>query len=265
MAFVLIPAVVAGGVVAGIGAAQVTLLVNGVTDIIDHLNATQRPLYKLSEVNLTIAESFTLLWIEEGEINTGLPLQRSRIACLLAGYFLDLVAHSKISIDRIEKKKKEGALEADKKKPAFSTKVTVRDSTPVGNFLDKLLHKLVAKEKPRSLKKWIFTEHIRSDWIDPVVEDLERKGILEAEHKKSFGVLSKTTYKIKTPETRENLRTKAREVALNNAQGTGNMYALLGLLLETDALYSSLLPRLFSSEEMDHAKNNLHLMIGKKK
>jgi len=66
------------------------------------------------------------------------------------------------------------------------------------------------------------------------------------------------------PELKTELRDKLRATVLNNATANANTLAVLGILLETDELYGrcSLLPVLFSKDELTHATNNLKLRVG---
>jgi len=116
------------------------------------------------------------------------------------------------------------------------------------------LKKIADKEKPQSLRKWILTEHIHGDWVTPVLDHMTEKK-----------VLIKGNWQLSN-KTRQDLRDRLRAVALNQAQGTGNLYALLGVIYCTDDFIgASLMSRLFSKEENEHAKNNLNLMVVAKK
>jgi len=262
MAFTIAAAVT--GVVAGAGIAQIAVLTTTVTNLIDHLNENHHPLEKNYEFNLSISEAFTLIWLDHGETASGLPLQRARQACLLAAEFLDLVAQNRIQIERApSNKQKKQEKQQEQHHQTDSPQVgghkgkaivKIVDKTPTNSHLDKLLKKIADKEKPQSLRKWILTEHIHGDWVTPVLDHMTEKK-----------VLIKGNWQLSN-KTRQDLRDRLRAVALNQAQGTGNLYALLGVIYCTDDFIgASLMSRLFSKEENEHAKNNLNLMVVAKK
>jgi len=142
--------------------------------------------------------------------------------------------------------------------------VVVKDSQPIGNYLDHLLDKIKNNEKPTSLKKLIFTEHMNSDYLEAILEHLVAKEILRKDVSKKLILFDNTVFTTLRPEIKTALKDKLREVVLQNAHANSNTLAVLGILLETDELYgwSSLLPVIFSKDEMSHATNNLKLRIG---
>jgi len=141
-------------------------------------------------------------------------------------------------------------------------KVCVIDQTPIGNYLDTLLTKIVKLNRPQSLKKWVFYEHLHNDWITPVLRNLSEKGILAREdHKGVMGIGKSTSYLLKDEAPRETLKKHLRDVSFKRIPGNGNDRAILGLLLETEECHASLLPRLFDNDEIPHAKYSITLLV----
>jgi len=250
--------VVGGGIViaAGLGIAQIGILTQDTTNLVEHLSANEKPLEKhdLDGKYFLISEGYVLIWHDERDglfHDQGLPLlQTVRNAVLLAAYFLDLIALNKIEL-QYSKEKKERA------------KVIVKDGTEINNYLDYLLKKLVDHKKPRSLRKWILLEHTDSRYLRQAQKYLAEKSIFEKKVEKKL-MMNKSVYILKDVARRDDLKKILRAAALDNAVVSGNTLALLGLLLETETLHSSLLPRIFEKDELPTAINRIKLRVGHK-
>jgi len=246
-------AVVAAAGAAGLGVAQVTLLTTHITRLVTYLGIDSLGPY--TDQNLFISESFVLIWHDDdsGKTSEDIPLvQKARSACLLAAFIFDLIGQKRIALEPDAKKKEK-------------LMVIVKDPRPVGNYLDKLFDKIKNSEKPKTLKKLIFSEHMSGAYLEESLDFLVDRGVLRKDVSKKFKFFSNTKYTTLKPEVKINLRDKIRDAILNNAAANPNTLALLGIILETDELYgwkSSLLPILFTKEELPHAVNNLRLRVG---
>jgi len=227
--------------------------------MIEHLSKNELPLVPLTEDGFLMSEAFVLIWHEDADegVDEGLPLHKARTACLVAAEFLDLLSNGRIRLERKEKKKE--------KESDHTLKVLVQNTAPMNNYLDKLLTKIGEAKKPKSLKKWIFQLHTNSEFVEDILNHLTDRNILEKKTaKKMLGLREKNVYSLRDVATREAVRNRLRKAALDNAPANGSTLALLGIFLETDVLYSSLLPRLFAKEEVESATNRIKLRVGRK-
>ena len=161
-------------------------------------------------MKLTIAESFYIL-IHHPEKPRIIVTEAVRNAGMIGAIFLDLSVDGNLSIEN-------GLIRVK----SLKTKLSAA-------HVD-ILNKITDSTKQRKPKSWIsrFTQ-TAGKTKRSLVEELEKKGLLEVEHKRFLFIPYIKTW-LTRPEKRENLIQDLRAIVFGNKESDGQYASLLGLI-----------------------------------